>query len=935
MRGKITRITNIVVAFVLMVGLISPLAYTQNATAAGEVFTTVANKTTGPNSTISLGDLQVDGISENEIVVIVRAPGGELEIDDSLVDVIGYGERLVISGLLSEVNAALATLTLQTYGLGVTTVTATLGDTVDGHLLVVDPDTGRGYMIVNDLYDEDTDELIEHRLNWFDARDAAETYVYQGATGYLATITSQAENDFIALNLDNNGWLGANDDDVEGEWRWVTGPEAGQQFWQSTDYDEDDEPQGGHAVGGMFNAWNEGEPNNQSGENCAEFIAGDGWNDLPCGDDEDSEHLNGYVVEFGDDENQLVPTASTSFTVTSEGATINVGNCAQLMALDDGNVYDTINLTADIDCTDQEVEPLFDGEYFYGTLEGNGHTISNVTIDQPWEWAVGLIARASGATIQNLTLDNFAITGSDGVSALIGYAEGATISNVHATNVNLQAEYGYTGGLIGELYLGNTNNESSIVGSSAQGAIQAGSNNVGGLVGHAYVENTKLLIEQTYTDVAINNTTSSSSADTGGLIGELYASAYDDNATAEVEIRDVYAWGDVNVPDGENVGGLIGRVQADTSWDNNQSATITIANAYAKGAVTARDEAGGLIGQLSNTDESEGASYTITNSFAMGEVTILEDGAVYQGGLVGRNETMTAERTFTNNYYDQGGTGQSVCATDDEDGDTLSCTVVNADGSQPNYFINNTSNPPLNTWNFEDIWVANQGNTPTFKPVVDEDSDGIDDTVENNAPNNGDGNNDGTPDSRQNHVASLVSPVSGKYVTLAVHESCELSDVSIASESGHSAQDQNYEYQSGFVTFTASGCDDDQTSVTLYYHDSVFDGQIARKYNPNSNTYFTITDAGITSLSGPLSGTRVSYSITDNGDLDINDEDGVITDPIGLALSSNSDTTAVGSPNTGLTGTGMARFILALGAGITLLGSRFILRKLQTRGKTA
>lgn len=59
---------------------------------------------------------------------------------------------------------------------------------------------------------------------------------------YLATITSQQEQDFIYQNLTlradggtNFGWLGGSDREVEGTWRWIGGPEKGVQFWQGVE----------------------------------------------------------------------------------------------------------------------------------------------------------------------------------------------------------------------------------------------------------------------------------------------------------------------------------------------------------------------------------------------------------------------------------------------------------------------------------------------------------------------------------------------------------------------------------------------------------------------------------------------------------------------------------------------------------------------------
>src|SRR5690606_11242474 len=77
---------------------------------------------------------------------------------------------------------------------------------------------------------------VAESVNWVDARDAASQSSKYGAQGYLATITSQEENDFIRDRLKSDSWIGASDDEAygasEGNWRWVTGPESGQQFWQ-------------------------------------------------------------------------------------------------------------------------------------------------------------------------------------------------------------------------------------------------------------------------------------------------------------------------------------------------------------------------------------------------------------------------------------------------------------------------------------------------------------------------------------------------------------------------------------------------------------------------------------------------------------------------------------------------------------------------------
>lgn len=105
-----------------------------------------------------------------------------------------------------------------------------------------------------------------------------------GVGGHLANITSQVENDFVNAMLPGAGWIGGSDAAVEGEWRFTTGPETGQQFWQG--------PAAGSTVGGSYARWGGGEPNNSGNEDYVQMRADGYWNDL-----NGSSSLN-YVIEW-------------------------------------------------------------------------------------------------------------------------------------------------------------------------------------------------------------------------------------------------------------------------------------------------------------------------------------------------------------------------------------------------------------------------------------------------------------------------------------------------------------------------------------------------------------------------------------------------------------------------------------------------------------
>lgn len=157
-------------------------------------------------------------------------------------------------------------------------------------------------------------------ITWTNARTAAASRTNLGLQGYLATLTSQPENDFIANKLQGQGWIGASDDPSvgasEGQWRWVTGPEAGTLFWQGD--------QTGSAVPGQYTNWSptfqggdSPEPNNSGGnENFGHLLftpnnvgnENGKWNDYA----NNQTLIQGYLVEYGPAP-QLTGTATVTF----------------------------------------------------------------------------------------------------------------------------------------------------------------------------------------------------------------------------------------------------------------------------------------------------------------------------------------------------------------------------------------------------------------------------------------------------------------------------------------------------------------------------------------------------------------------------------------------------------------------------------------------
>ena len=253
---------------------------------------------------------------------------------------------------------------------------------------------------------------------------------------------------------------------------------------------------------------------------------------------------------------------------------------------------------------------------FAGNFDGNGYTISNVSIGSetaPLEADVFGLFGATAGKISNLNLDTVSIHGIAkiaSIGAVIGFAgglvgySGGYIENCHVTGLtmdmsapsNVYAAAYCVGGLVGVLDETQLINECSVSGSITE---KAGKGSIGGLIGEL---GKAAKITYSRSDVTVNvKADSRGGANVGGFIGKGNG-----KTDAERIIRNCYATG--NVTGGAYTGGFAGGL-----WGLN------IKNCYASGNVS---QAAAAMASFVGTDASDPNYYgSITSCFAIGSVT--------------------------------------------------------------------------------------------------------------------------------------------------------------------------------------------------------------------------------------------------------------------------------------------------------------------------
>jgi hypothetical protein len=250
------------------------------------------------------------------------------------------------------------------------------------------------------------------------------------------------------------------------------------------------------------------------------------------------------------------------------------------------------------------------GPCFTGVFDGNGHTVSHLTVNSHWGCCGLFSGLGPGGHVKDLGVIDVNVTpyyyyGPLGVGALVGFSSGGTLTNCYSTGT-VSASLS-VGGLVGL--------NSGTVTQCHSTATVSGGDDVGGLVGYNYGTVTRC-----YSTGAVGGVESA-----GGLVG------YNSSGT----VTHCYSTGTVG--GSWCVGGVVG---------HNRYGHV--ANCYSTAGVTASYQVGGLVGVNGGT---------VTQSYSAGAV---KGNRSPVGGLVGYKYEWSGP--VTQCFWDTQTSGQAASA---------------------------------------------------------------------------------------------------------------------------------------------------------------------------------------------------------------------------------------------------------------------------------
>ena len=299
----------------------------------------------------------------------------------------------------------------------------------------------------------------------------------------------------------------------------------------------------------------------------------------------DNSSENGYIVYYVVSDNakkNFSEVRSKEISSVAINTQEEFYNLAQ--GVTDSDALTIYNLKKDLDFTNYEWKDCSKPSGFTGTFNGNGHTISNVTVKSAIQKQSNMFYKLENATVMNVNFKNIYITNQNSSGKLIGIIgamNGGYLSYINMENITV----------IGE---GNGKSNSSTCVGALVGQMIGGIN---------YVDHVTLVNDE-------NQILHAGNKYVGGIVGNIQM----DSSITELEVYISYCmvFADLGDKDGTDSGGchggIVGRIKNDKT-----TYYLDINNCFYRGTITTKGNYNaGIIGSV----ESGNGMYSLCNNFS-------------------------------------------------------------------------------------------------------------------------------------------------------------------------------------------------------------------------------------------------------------------------------------------------------------------------------
>lgn len=231
-------------------------------------------------------------------------------------------------------------------------------------------------------------------------------------------------------------------------------------------------------------------------------------------------------------------TIENSHVYTKEITTQDINTKDDFFELVSSSASSTVIylLTADLDFTGYEWKSN-STQSFGGLFNGNGHTISNITVESNEKKGTAIFYKLKNGTIENVTFENIKLKGSSiaSLAGIVGQMAGGYIHNVALKNISTNASTGASA-LVGQVSGGvNYITQVSLVNDSTS-VIRVDNKYCGGLVGNMQKDTDQTIVELYVSDCYVNATIGDGK-DAGGYIGGIIGRNKNEFASYKLSIE--------------------------------------------------------------------------------------------------------------------------------------------------------------------------------------------------------------------------------------------------------------------------------------------------------------------------------------------------------------------------------------------------------------